>query len=451
MHAHDETTHNSQLRLIYENTINTPQLIILSNTRRQNQHISIVGVKVLSTNQVYISVLQSSLTMPIAKVVRDLPTPPRFPSWSASEADFIITYLREKHGAKKWQIDYIVGLLSESYLVELPKLQGDIRDSCDRSPEHLQWMLYSWAAKILGWKARRPEGHPDGFSAEFYRIVRDVIYPKPKVERDDLHTVIAASRVHKHSLSSSLRSLRSTGHAPCCNTTHPPSTLVPEVRTVPPTPALPNLMSSSSIPSTNKRVLDLAIDGHITSSSSNNVHSNVKRVLPSWAFKHQKEIVQRVSGQRGAAEKRVLSRVQVRSQQLQAVSFNGSVPNSSPSISIAKLNDGCIAKLKDSASHLLEFGSCEADISCPLSGQVGRTGHTTPHNKSGPQSNQTTGQAAAVITNKLPESRDAVTVIGGGSGRSGYLQYCNCSDVINEDDRQIAATTIGSSSDAPPL
>lgn len=50
---------------------------------------------------------------------------------------------------------------------------------------HLRWLTYTWAARILGWRKRRSEGSTGGFSAEFYRIIREVVYPFPKIEREE--------------------------------------------------------------------------------------------------------------------------------------------------------------------------------------------------------------------------------------------------------------------------
>jgi hypothetical protein len=55
----------------------------------------------------------------------NLPPPPRPPSWCASEVGRIVTHLIRKHNARKWQVQYLTGMLNESYLLQLPRLKRD--------------------------------------------------------------------------------------------------------------------------------------------------------------------------------------------------------------------------------------------------------------------------------------------------------------------------------------
>jgi len=112
-----------------------------------------------------------------------IPPPPPCPPWCETDAAEIVAHLLEKQHAQPWQVEFIVGCLSEEYLLSLPKLSKDNHDSHDTSPKRLRWLFYTWAARILGWTKRREEGDDDGFSPDIYRIIREVVFPFPKVER----------------------------------------------------------------------------------------------------------------------------------------------------------------------------------------------------------------------------------------------------------------------------
>ena len=58
----------------------------------------------------------------------DLPLSPPYPEWCAIEVEIIPAYLYNSHYTKKWQVDFIVGMLTESYLVNLPTLKKDKRE-----------------------------------------------------------------------------------------------------------------------------------------------------------------------------------------------------------------------------------------------------------------------------------------------------------------------------------
>jgi hypothetical protein len=92
--------------------------------------------------------------------------PPRAPTWCAHEAIQIASHLRSKHKARNWQIEYLLGMLNESYIVRLPRLKRDRSALFDRSPQQLRWLWISWASKLLGWKVPRPQGHSNGFSRD---------------------------------------------------------------------------------------------------------------------------------------------------------------------------------------------------------------------------------------------------------------------------------------------
>jgi hypothetical protein len=111
------------------------------------------------------------------------PPPPLCPSWCLAEAAVIKCHLITEHRAQLWQLDYILGMLSESYLRRLPRLVEDQRDNTDTSPDHLRWLWCAWSSRILGWSGSPPEGDPDRFLAEVYAVLRQSIFPFPKVER----------------------------------------------------------------------------------------------------------------------------------------------------------------------------------------------------------------------------------------------------------------------------
>jgi hypothetical protein len=121
----------------------------------------------------------------LKKSYTSLPPPPRFPAWCAYQAAAIAAHLKRKQNAKPWHVDYLLGMLDERYLLSLPRLKRDKSELCDTSPNRLRWLWIAWVAKLLGWKDRRPEGHPTGFSAEVYTDLREKVFPFPKVERDE--------------------------------------------------------------------------------------------------------------------------------------------------------------------------------------------------------------------------------------------------------------------------
>jgi hypothetical protein len=77
-------------------------------------------------------------------------------------------------------------MLNESYIVKLPRLKRDKSELTDRCPEHLRWLWCTWAAKLLGWKRSRPEGHVHGLSCEVYATLRGTVFPFPKIEHDNV-------------------------------------------------------------------------------------------------------------------------------------------------------------------------------------------------------------------------------------------------------------------------
>jgi hypothetical protein len=74
-------------------------------------------------------------------------------------------------------------MLSESYILSLPRLKKDINGIGDSSPKRLRWLWLTWAAKILGWRNERPEGHPCGFNAQVFDALRQKVYLFSKLER----------------------------------------------------------------------------------------------------------------------------------------------------------------------------------------------------------------------------------------------------------------------------
>jgi hypothetical protein len=118
----------------------------------------------------------------LKKQYNHLPPPPHFPSWCAYDAVEISSHLFQKHHARKWQVEYLFAMFNESYLLRLPRLKRDKSQAFDTSPEHLRWLWITWAAKLLGWKERQPEGHYRGFAPEVYSALRERIFPFPKIE-----------------------------------------------------------------------------------------------------------------------------------------------------------------------------------------------------------------------------------------------------------------------------
>jgi hypothetical protein len=62
-----------------------------------------------------------------------LPLSPRSPNWCAFEAIAIVAHLIRKQHAKKWQVDYLLGMLHERFIVSLPRLRRDKTKLCDTS------------------------------------------------------------------------------------------------------------------------------------------------------------------------------------------------------------------------------------------------------------------------------------------------------------------------------
>lgn len=81
-----------------------------------------------------------------------LPPPLYAPTWWKYKAVEIATHLKSKHRARNWQVEYLLGMLNESYIVRLPRLKKDKSDLFDRSPQQLRWLWLSWANKFLSWK-----------------------------------------------------------------------------------------------------------------------------------------------------------------------------------------------------------------------------------------------------------------------------------------------------------
>lgn len=130
----------------------------------------------------------------------NVPSPPPCPTWCLNDVNALVDHLVNKQGAKPWQVQFIIGCLNESFILSLPRLEKDTRDYNDTSPQRLRWLFYSWTAHILGWMKRREEGDEDGLSPEVYRLIREVVFPFPKVEHPEVvslppsaHTSTAAT------------------------------------------------------------------------------------------------------------------------------------------------------------------------------------------------------------------------------------------------------------------
>jgi hypothetical protein len=63
--------------------------------------------------------------------------PPLPPPWCAEDAAKISEHLIKRHHARKWQVEYLLAMLNESYIVSLPRLKRDTSDVSDRSPQRL--------------------------------------------------------------------------------------------------------------------------------------------------------------------------------------------------------------------------------------------------------------------------------------------------------------------------
>ena len=114
-----------------------------------------------------------------------LPPPSCTPNWCAYEAGMIAAHLLRKHKARKWQVKYLVGMLTKSYLLSLLRLKRDTIGKDDSSPKRLRWLWCTWGTKNLGWRESRPQGHHEGFNFEVYQALAEKVYPFPKVERDE--------------------------------------------------------------------------------------------------------------------------------------------------------------------------------------------------------------------------------------------------------------------------
>jgi len=126
-----------------------------------------------------------------------LPYPRPSPSWCAREVGVIAAHLLTQQRARQWQIQYMLPMLDENYLMSLPKLQKDTTKAFyfDWSPKNLWWLWYSWGSELLGWNTKRLEGHEHGFSPEVYNALREIVFPFPKVEHVDNEIRENASQV----------------------------------------------------------------------------------------------------------------------------------------------------------------------------------------------------------------------------------------------------------------
>ena len=78
--------------------------------------------------------------MPKAKVratYNHLPSLPCAPNWCAYEDVEIASHLKSKHTSRNWQVDYLLGMLNESYIVRLPCLKRDGSKLFDRFLQQL--------------------------------------------------------------------------------------------------------------------------------------------------------------------------------------------------------------------------------------------------------------------------------------------------------------------------
>jgi hypothetical protein len=83
----------------------------------------------------------------------------------------IAQHLVKKQNAQKWQVDYLTGMLHESYLLSLPQLKKDKSSYGDTSLDRLRWLWCAWVAKILGWREERLEGHLIGLTADIHNAL----------------------------------------------------------------------------------------------------------------------------------------------------------------------------------------------------------------------------------------------------------------------------------------
>jgi hypothetical protein len=72
-----------------------------------------------------------------------LPPPPCVPSWCTYKAVEIAPHLTSKHKARKWQVEYLLGMLNESYIVKLPCLKKYRSNLFDKFPQQLLWLWCS--------------------------------------------------------------------------------------------------------------------------------------------------------------------------------------------------------------------------------------------------------------------------------------------------------------------
>lgn len=123
--------------------------------------------------------------MPHIIVLLDMPPPPHCPTWCRAKIALISSHQRKDHRATQLQIEYIILLLTERYIMQLSYLPYHKCDAEDKRPPHLEWLTYIWAAKILVWTKRRRDETTWLFSIEFSRIIYEVVYPFQKIEREE--------------------------------------------------------------------------------------------------------------------------------------------------------------------------------------------------------------------------------------------------------------------------
>jgi len=82
-------------------------------------------------------------------------------------------------------LNYITGCFTEKYLHSLPKLKNDTQDHLDLGPQRLRWLFYTGASWILGWREQWV------FSKILPDFVHEVMYPFPKIEREEWPTCVS--------------------------------------------------------------------------------------------------------------------------------------------------------------------------------------------------------------------------------------------------------------------
>jgi hypothetical protein len=133
----------------------------LPNLKDKREETKIVKISALLS--CISDLLAKSSTMPKPKAKKHythLPPPPRSPTWYIDEAATIAAHNLQDYKAKKWQVEYMLGMLHESYICILPRLKKDKSDMYDRSPKQLCSLWVTWYAKLLGWRDQQGEGHP---------------------------------------------------------------------------------------------------------------------------------------------------------------------------------------------------------------------------------------------------------------------------------------------------